>query len=439
MTPTSINPMNPITEDDIADFLANTPDFFQRHAQLLSSVHLLSPDNHRSVSLQERQAQMLRDKIRALEMRIMDMIRHGNENMIITEKLQKWACELLQTPASERVPSALKNIEIRFQVPQVSVRLWGVADVFKDAPYAQVVTAEVKEAASSYASPFVGAGAGIEAVQWLQEPAQAASVALLPLRLSKDQTPFGLLVLASPDAQRFQSGMGTDFLEHLGELCSATHVRRWVVQMHSGGRSGRGIALILSGWRGFYHWLARENLIAHNPVEGVRAPKVSKPLPKALGVDEAVQLAEHSEEADDPWLEARDVAMVELLYGCGLRVTELTGLDVVASSEAAKKGRGWIDLQSAEVMVQGKGGKRRTVPLGQAALKALELWLPLRSQALGMMTQSVPGVSDAALALFPGRHGTRLTAQSVWQRLKRRSLLAGMATPVHPHMLFKSC
>ena len=69
MTPTSINPMNPITEDDIADFLANTPDFFERHAQLLASVQLLSPDNHRSVSLQERQAQMLRDKIRALEMR----------------------------------------------------------------------------------------------------------------------------------------------------------------------------------------------------------------------------------------------------------------------------------------------------------------------------------------------------------------------------------
>ena len=86
-------------------------------------------------------------------------------------------------------------------------------------------------------------------------------------------------------------------------------------------------------------------------------------------------------------------------------------------------------------MVQGKGGKRRTVPLGQAALKALELWLPLRRQALGMMTQSVPGLSDAALALFPGRYGTRLTAQSVWQRLKRRSLLAGMTTPVHPHML----
>jgi len=221
MTSTSINPMNPITEGDIADFLANTPDFFERHAQLLSSVQLLSPDNHRSVSLQERQAQMLRDKIRALEMRIMDMIRHGNENTIITEKMQKWACELLQTPAALRVPSALKNIELRFQVPQVAVRLWGVSEAFAKADFSQAVSEDVKQAAASYVTPFVGASSGIEAVQWLQEPAQAASVALLPLRLSKDQTPFGLLVLASPDAQRFHSGMGTDFLEHLAELCGA--------------------------------------------------------------------------------------------------------------------------------------------------------------------------------------------------------------------------
>ncbi len=221
MTPTSINPMTPITEDDIADFLANTPDFFERHAQLLASVHLMSPDNHRSVSLQERQAQMLRDKIRALEMRIMEMIRHGNENMIITEKLQKWACELLQTPAAERVSSALKNIEARFQVPQVAVRMWGVSEVFSDAPYAQLVTEEIRQTVAGYTSPFVGAGAGLDAVQWLETPTQAASVALLPLRLTKESAPFGLLVLASPDAQRFHSGVGTDFLEHLAELCSA--------------------------------------------------------------------------------------------------------------------------------------------------------------------------------------------------------------------------
>lgn len=214
-----------------------------------------------------------------------------------------------------------------------------------------------------------------------------------------------------------------------------SHVRRWVAQMHRAGRSGRGIALILSGWRGFYTWLGREGLVSQNPVADVKAPRSAKPLPKALGVDEAVQLAQHEEDNDDPWLEARDAAMVELLYGCGLRIAELTGLDVVASNEASRQGRGWIDLQNAEVQVQGKGSKRRTVPLGRAAVEALTHWLAVRTQLPGMLSQPTPGASDLALALFPGRHGTRLTARGVAQRLKRRSLLAGLATPVHPHML----
>ena len=205
------------------------------------------------------------------------------------------------------------------------------------------------------------------------------------------------------------------------------HVRRWVAQMHAGGRSGRGIALILSGWRGFYTWLGREGQISANPVQDVRAPRQARPLPKALGVDEAVQLADHVAEGDDPWLEARDAAMVELLYGSGLRVGELVGLDVAASDAAQRGGRGWIDLPSAEVQVQGKGSKRRGVPLGTQALAALQRWLALRDQ--------VAGEGDAAMALFIGRRGTRLTPQSIWQRLKRRSLLAGLATPVHPHML----
>jgi integrase/recombinase XerC len=145
------------------------------------------------------------------------------------------------------------------------------------------------------------------------------------------------------------------------------HIRRWVAQMHSGGRSARGIALILSGWRGFYRWLGREALVAANPVQDVRAPRAARLLPKALGVDEAVQLASHHQAPDDPWLEARDAAMVELLYGCGLRVGELVGLDVKASVGAERGGRGWIDLQAAEVHVLGKGGKRRSVPLGGGA------------------------------------------------------------------------
>jgi integrase/recombinase XerC len=203
-----------------------------------------------------------------------------------------------------------------------------------------------------------------------------------------------------------------------------THIRRWVAQMHSGGRSGRGIALILSGWRGFYKWLGRQGLVASNPVQDVRSPKAPKPLPKALGVDEAVHFADYKS-TDDPWLEARDIAVVELLYGSGLRVGELTGLDVHASAQA----RGWVDLEGGAAHVLGKGSKRRTVPVGATALRALQAWLAVRAP-----TQADVSAAPSA-ALFIGRHGTRLTAQSIWQRLRRRSQLAGLAAPVHPHML----
>ena len=200
-----------------------------------------------------------------------------------------------------------------------------------------------------------------------------------------------------------------------------THIRRWVAQMHSKGRSGRGIALILSGWRGFYAWLGREGKLANNPVLDVRAPKAAKPLPKALSVDDAVQLASFRGDSDDPWLETRDAAMVELLYGGGLRVGELTGLDAVAGPDA----RGWIDLDAGEAHVLGKGSKRRSVPIGAKAVLSIQAWLAVRAQNAGA----------AQNAMFVGRNGTRLSAQSVWQRLKRRSLLAQLATPVHPHML----
>jgi integrase/recombinase XerC len=198
------------------------------------------------------------------------------------------------------------------------------------------------------------------------------------------------------------------------------HIRRWVAQMHGAGRSGRGIALILSGWRGFYTWLGRQGLVEINPVLDVRAPKAPKPLPKALSVDDSVQLAAYRNEEADPWLEARDAAIVELLYGCGLRVGELVGLDAAASTQA----RGWLDLQAAEAHVLGKGSKRRTVPIGSKAVEALEQWLAVRRRE-----------GHTSPALFVGRNGTRLTAQSVWQRLKTRSRIAGLATPVHPHML----
>jgi integrase/recombinase XerC len=208
-----------------------------------------------------------------------------------------------------------------------------------------------------------------------------------------------------------------------------THMRRWVVQMHGAGRSGRGIALILSGWRGFYTWLGREGLVAANPVQDVRAPKAAKPLPKALSVDEAVQLASYhaTAESGDAHLEARDQCITELLYGCGLRIGELVGLDVRASGQA----RGWIDLDAAEAHVLGKGSKRRSVPVGRQALQALQTWLAARSDWAGL-----PGNAGAASsALFINQRGGRLTPQHIRVRLKQRSLQAGLATPVHPHML----
>lgn len=160
------------------------------------------------------------------------------------------------------------------------------------------------------------------------------------------------------------------------EQVQPAHIRRWMAGMHATGRSGRGIALILSGWRGFYTWLAREGRLSANPVQGIRAPRQAKPLPKALSVEEALQLANHQEPDADPWVEARDAALVELLYGSGLRVGELVGLDCGPSDQA----RGWLDLGAGLAHVLGKGSKRRSVPLGGPSVQAVQRWLDVRTE-----------------------------------------------------------
>ncbi|MSQ57459.1 MAG: tyrosine recombinase XerC [Limnohabitans sp.] len=203
-----------------------------------------------------------------------------------------------------------------------------------------------------------------------------------------------------------------------------THMRRWIAQMHGAGRSARGIGLILSGWHGFYNWLGREGLMTTHPLNGVHAPKAAKPLPKALAVDDAVQLSDYRNIDEPDWMQARDVAIIELLYGSGLRIAELTGLDIAASAQA----KGWLDLKEAEAHVLGKGSKRRTVPVGKQAIQAVHHWMNLRVVLLK------PSVQDA-LALFVGAQGSRLTPQYIRKRLRKRGLLAGLSTPVHPHML----
>jgi len=210
------------------------------------------------------------------------------------------------------------------------------------------------------------------------------------------------------------------------------HIQRFAAQLHGAGLGARSIALTLSAWRGFYRWWSLQPDAAglkNNPVEGVRAPRAPRPLPKALAVDEAVALAAletpvadaaAAPEADA--LAARDHAIAELLYGCGLRLGELLGLDLAAGAESA----GWIDLDDATAHVFGKGSKRRSVPVGGPALAALEAWLLHRP-----LLAATPDCG----AVFISRLGSRLSPNQLRSRLKAQGGHAGVATPVHPHML----
>jgi len=217
--------MNPITEDEIANYLANTPEFFERHAEMLATVQLTSPHGNRAVSLQERQAEMLREKIKALEHRIMDMVRHGNENVVIADRLHRWACELFQVHSARALPAAIvEEMQSQFMVPQAAIKVWGVAEPYAGDAFAQGASQDTKTFVSSLTHPYCGVNSGFEAAQWLQEPDMAMSMALIPLREGKvthTAPAFGLLVLASPDPQRFAAGMGTDFLERIAEIASA--------------------------------------------------------------------------------------------------------------------------------------------------------------------------------------------------------------------------
>ncbi len=223
---TKANDVPPITEADIAQFLVNTPDFFERHAQLLATVQLSSGHGARAVSLQERQAEMLREKIKTLERRIMEMVRNGNENMMITDKMQRWTRNLLLTHHAIDLPEVLtREIKHQFLVPQVAIKVWDTNGLFSDQEFTLGVSEDAKTFASSILTPYCGVNANFEAVTWLPQPELAMSVALIPLRAGAAAGAFGMLVFASPDPERFNAGMGTDFLERIAELSSAALTR----------------------------------------------------------------------------------------------------------------------------------------------------------------------------------------------------------------------
>jgi hypothetical protein len=228
------DPVRGITEDDIANYLANTPGFFERHAELLAAVQLTSPHGQRAVSLQERQMEMLRDKIKGLEFRIIEMIRHGQENVAIADRLHKWTRATLLAAAPSQLPGVLVDeLKHQFLIPQAGLRLWGVAEAYQGQPFAAPVSDDLKAFANSLTLPYCGINSGFEAARWLDDGAAVTSVALVPLRHGGgDANVFGLLVLGSPDPTRYSADMGTEFLVRIGEIASAALARLLPMPTH---------------------------------------------------------------------------------------------------------------------------------------------------------------------------------------------------------------
>jgi uncharacterized protein len=212
-----------ITEQDISNYLLNTPGFFERHAELLATVQLTSPHGQRAVSLQERQMEMLRERIKGLEHKIIEMIRNGQDNVGIADRLHQWTMRLLLTDDAAQLPQVLlDDLRERFQIPQAALRVWGVAADHAALPATQPVSEDLRSFASSLSLPYCGANAGFEASAWFDDAATVASMAMIPLRAADASSAFGLLVLGSPDPTRYSAQMGTEFLSRIGEVAAAS-------------------------------------------------------------------------------------------------------------------------------------------------------------------------------------------------------------------------
>lgn len=166
--------------------------------------------------------EMLRERIKGLEKKIVEMIRNGQDNVAIADRLHRWTRALMITASATDLPEVLvRELKQQFLIPQAGIRIWGVAEAFRGAGFAQGASDDIKSLATSLGVPYCGANAGFEAVRWLDEPASVASLAMVPLRVSAGDTAFGLLVVGSPDPTRYSADMGTDFLQRVGEIASA--------------------------------------------------------------------------------------------------------------------------------------------------------------------------------------------------------------------------
>lgn len=206
----------------VARFLENNPHFFDEHAELMTTLKLTSPLGGRTVSLQERQMEVLREKYKALELRLASLLRIGVENDAITEKFQSWSCSLLLARNDVDLPHALiDGLRTIFSVPHATLRIWGVAEEFSHTWFAEAASADARIFANGLRAPFCGPNNDFEAASWLDDAPSVQSIAILPLRVGDAPEAFGLLVLGSPDPERFTADMATDFLSRIGDTASA--------------------------------------------------------------------------------------------------------------------------------------------------------------------------------------------------------------------------
>ena len=187
-------------------------------------------------------------------------------------------------------------------------------------------------------------------------------------------------------------------------------LRQLVSRLHQQGQSSRSIARLLSAVRGLYHYLNREGLCDHDPANGLAPPKGERRLPKTLDTDRALQLLEGA--IEDDFMAQRDQAILELFYSSGLRLSELTGLNLEQ-----------LDLADGLVEVLGKGSKTRVLPVGKKAREALQAWLPLRALA-----------NPEDDAVFVSQRGRRLGPRAIQLRVKAAGERE-LGQNLHPHML----
>jgi hypothetical protein len=219
--------MDALTHDDVAQFLAANPDFFDLHPEALANVAIPHRHEGQAVSLVERQSQILRERIRSLELRLAEMLRHGQENDAIADRIVHWARALLSATDTTELPrTALDELRRQFEVPYGALRLWDLAPRYAALECAQPVSEDIVRLAGSMQAPFCGSNVGFEAAGWMtDDPAAIRSLAMIPMRVGSDARAFGLLALGSPDPDRFHITMGTAFLARIGELASAALAR----------------------------------------------------------------------------------------------------------------------------------------------------------------------------------------------------------------------